>query len=125
MFALETSVEIINYGDIGERICRKRKELALTQEQLGAATSLAVSTVNRIENGKSKAGLASLVQIANALNLSMDELLCGSLDSSVPVYQKEFGALLEGCNAQEIRLLMKISMDVLQSFRSACKQNEN
>lgn len=70
-------------------------------------------------------GLASLVQIANALNLSMDELLCGSLDSSVPVYQKEFGALLEGCSAQEIRLLMKISMDVLQSFRSACKQNEN
>lgn len=99
MFALETSVEIINYGDIGERICRKRKELALTQEQLGAATSLAVSTVNRIENGKSKAGLASLVQIANALNLTMDELLCGSLNSSVPVYQKEFGALLEGCNA--------------------------
>ena len=121
---MKTKAENIDYADIGKRIYHKRREANLTQEQLGFASNLSISTINKIENGKTQVELSSLIKIANVLHVTMDELLCGSLESSEPVYQKEFGALLENCNAQEIRLLLEISTSVLQAFRSACKQTE-
>lgn len=86
--------------------------------------NLSQSTVNKIEKGKTQAELSSLIKIANVLDMTMDELLCGSVDSSIPVYQKEFAELVQECNVYEMRLVIDVTTDVLKAFRAICKQNE-
>lgn len=122
---MDIKEDLINYADIGARAAQKRKEKGLTQEQLAFAANLSQSTVNKIEKGKTQAELASLIKIANALHMTMDELLCGSVDSSIPVYQKEFAELVRECNIYEMRLVIDVTTDVLKAFRAICKQNEN
>lgn len=121
---MDEKAGLIDYVDIGARITNKRNELGLTQEELAFASNISQSTVNKIEKGKTKAELTSLVSIANVLQMTLDELLCGSLNRSVPIYQKEFADLIQDCSAQELRLLIDVSTGVLEAFRRSCKQKD-
>ncbi len=121
---MDEKAGLIDYIDIGARITNKRNELGLTQEELAFASNVSQSTVNKIEKGKTKAELTSLVSIANVLQMTLDELLCGSLNRSVPIYQKEFADLIQDCSAQELRLLIEVSTGVLAAFRRSCTQKD-
>ena len=62
---------------MGERMCARRKELALTQEQVAELAGIAYQQYNKAENGKVCLGADSLWRVAAALQTSADFLLTG------------------------------------------------
>ena len=60
---------------IGARIKSAREKAGLTQEELAAATDLSPTHISVIERGIKSPKLETLINIANALNVSSDMLL--------------------------------------------------
>jgi len=64
---------------IGKRIKEKRKQRGLTQAVLAEMSGVEPSNISHIERAATKLSLPTLVSIANALQVSADELLYDSL----------------------------------------------
>ncbi len=60
---------------IGQRIACRRKELGLTQEELASQVFVTTQAVSQWENGKTPPDPANYFRIADALQLSISELL--------------------------------------------------
>lgn len=114
---MRKSTELIDYVDIGKRIQKKRKSLDITQEALADKTNLDTSTISKFETGNTKISLPSLVKIANILEMSADELLCGSIRASSYIYQNELIEQLQNCTEEEFRLLTAINTCLLKELR--------
>ena len=63
---------------MGARLCARRKELNLTQEQVAELAGIAYQQYNKAENGKTCLGADSLWRVAAALQTSADFLLTGN-----------------------------------------------
>ena len=65
----------LDFNFIGQRIKEVRCDKHLTQEYLANATGVNVSHISNIETNKVKVSLTLLVQICNALDVTLDYLL--------------------------------------------------
>lgn len=91
----------IDYKAIGMRIRRLRKEKQLTQEKLAELSNQEPSNISHIERGATKLSLPTIVNIANALNVTVDDLLFDSLSNSQFLYEKTASSILSSCTQQE------------------------
>ena len=69
----------IDYGNIGERIRFNRIKNKMSQEQLAELANISSVHIGYIERGERLPSLETIINIANALTVSADELLAGSL----------------------------------------------
>jgi len=69
----------MDYVDLGKRVRKRRAELNWTQERLAQEIGVSTSFIGHIERGSRKASIDTLVMLANAMQVSTDELLGGSL----------------------------------------------
>ncbi len=63
------------FRELGARIAQARKALQLTQQQLAEQLGIAQQTMAHYEGGRLKVSASLLPQLAQILNLSLDELL--------------------------------------------------
>jgi len=112
----------VDYIALGKRVKIARIEQDLSQEALAEKAGLSIQFLSNIENAKSKASLATFVKIANALNLTIDDLLCDSLKKSRVAFEKQIANILEDCSDHEIRILansmkgIKLALRDVESF---------
>ncbi len=71
----------MDYVDLGRRVRKQRIAAGWTQEKLAEQINVCTSFVGHVERGSRKASLETLVNIANTLNVSLDYLMAGSLES--------------------------------------------
>ena len=64
--------------EIGKRIRDAREQAGLTGEQLADRLGIGQSSISRWENAHYRITLSTLVKIANALDVSLDELIVGA-----------------------------------------------
>lgn len=99
----------LDYRKLGERIREQRIKKHLTQEKLGEAVNVVTSNISHIERATTQVSLPSLVRIANALDTTLDQLIC---DSSVPIaetyIEREIADLLQGCDLNEKQIIKDI-----------------
>lgn len=70
---------------LGARIRRLRRAKKWSQDELGAKTGVRGQSIYRYEKGRQMPGAEALIRIADALEVSIDELVRGSaLASSDP-----------------------------------------
>ena len=110
---------MIDYDAIGIRIKLARIKAKMTQETLAGKAGLSVAHMSNIETGNTKLSLPSLVHIANALSVPVDDLLCDTIIQSNHVFNKEAQALLVDCSPYDIRILL----DVLKSTKEALEKD--
>ena len=107
----------MNYFMIGQNIRKIRKAHGLSQEDLAEKVNISVTHMSHIETGNTKLSLPVLVDIAAALNVSTDALLCENLQESPSASIAEINAVLAKCSAQETKIItetiksLKLSMD--------------
>ena len=73
----------MQYEELGKRVRAQRIALGWTQEYLAREIGVSTSFVGHIERGTRKASLETLVQLANSMKISTDELLRDSLDAEL------------------------------------------
>lgn len=107
----------IDYVAIGHRIRQYRLDRALSQEVLSEKADVTPAHLSHIERGNTKPSLPTLIRIANALEVSIDDLLCDNLNKSLHVRVKDVNDLLSDCTAQEVKALTEILVAAKKALR--------
>lgn len=107
----------INYYAIGERIREKRINAKLTQASLAEKANIEPSNLSHIERGATKVSLPTLINIANALEVTLDELVYGSLIKNSHISVKMIEDILSTCTPQEQLVLAEFLKNSITTFR--------
>ena len=109
---------MVDYKRLGERIAQTRKSQKLSQEKLAELADITATNLSHIERGKVKTSIETLVAIANALNVTSNDLLCDSLNSySTQELKNQIAACLDGCTMQELHLIADVAAAVKKRMR--------
>jgi len=98
----------IDYAKLGLRISDFRKKKSLTQEQLAEIIITPRQHLGMIEIGKKNITLDMLIDIANTLEVSADDLLVDSLKHSSSTADTELHQLLLDCTEAEEQILIEL-----------------
>ena len=105
----------MDYSGIGKRIKNYREKLKMTQQMLGE------EHISHIETGKTKLSVKCLLDIANALQVSVDELVCGYVSSSSVIVDREISNLMEDCSPQEKQIIL----ETIKALKESLRKNRN
>ena len=98
----------VNYKSIGLRIREFRMNKKLTQEKLAELTNLSVVHVSHIETANTNPSLSTLITLCNALQVTLDEVVCDSLIKSKDIYSAEMQKILADCDRETVKYLIDI-----------------
>ena len=106
--------------NIGRRMQRLRLANGYTQEQLAEMVEASTTTISRMEIGKRMVGVEKLMQIAEALGVTVDALLYDSEEklSETDEWDERIICLLEKCTADEKKYIWKMAEGVLNLHRN-------
>lgn len=102
----------MDYVALGKRIREIRVSQNLTQTKVAEIAGIEASNLSHIERAATKVSLPTLISIANALEVSLDELVYGSLISNVHVCNSIINELLYDCTAEELNGIIEIIKSV-------------
>jgi transcriptional regulator with XRE-family HTH domain len=98
----------INYEIIGSRIREIRKSKKMTQEKLAELSGVEPSNISHIERAATKLSLPTLINIANALVVTLDEIVYNNLNQSNHISIKMIDELLADCSPEELKALVEV-----------------
>ena len=108
----------LDYISIGKRIREARNKTGMQQSELAFRAGLTSSHMSHVETGQTKVALPTIVRIANALDVSVDELLCDNLSQVKTVYDKKIAEALADCDAAEL----KAFLEIIQSTKTVIRK---
>ena len=98
----------VDYKDMGKRIREIRESKHMTQAALSELAGIEPSNLSHIERAATKVSLPTLMNIANALEVSLDELVCGSLIRSEHIAVRQLNELLSDCTPAELQAVIEM-----------------
>ena len=102
--------------NLGKRISNFRNASGLTQEQFGEKLNMSRKHISQVEAGISRPSLEAVIEIANFLGISADDLLVDSLTHSASTADTEIHHLLLDCNEIEQEILIRM----VAELRTSC-----
>lgn len=109
----------MNYKELGRNIRKYRRMADLTQEQLAEKCDCSASYIGQVENARSKPSIEALVNIANVLNVTVDQLLKKDYTHPEYVYLQDIAKRIAGYTvAQRIQACEDLNdyLDSLEKF---------
>ncbi len=98
----------IDYISIGKRIKELRTAKGWTQATLAEESGVEPSNISHIERAATKLSLPTMVNIANALEVTLDDIAYGSLSKSSHVSVKIINDILSDCSPEELKSLAEV-----------------
>ena len=108
----------LDYKAIGKRIKIARIRAEISQEQLSALVDLSPSHMSNVETGTTKVSLTSIVRIANALSVTVDDLLCDNLVRARSQMENDIQQILDDCDDYEVRVVREVAKAAVDALRS-------
>ncbi len=104
----------IDYKAMGKRIQEKRKKKNITQERLSEIIDVSPSYISEIERGSSICSLAVLVNIAEILEMNLDNLINGINENNIDT---SFSEILKEIPEKRHKLYIDVCKNVAKSFK--------
>ena len=101
----------LDYKAIGKRIKIARIKADLTQERLAEMVEISPTHMSNIETG------TTLVSLANALSVTVDDLLCDSVVKDKVQFEKDIAGILSDCDEYEIRMIKDMTKALKETLR--------
>ena len=98
----------INYEQLGKRIRHSREKAGISQDELGRHVFVNNIHISNIETGKKAPSIDLLIELANALEVSADDLLVDSLAHPSSTADTVLHQLLLDCNDVEEKVLVEL-----------------
>ena len=102
---------------IGKNIKFYRNKKGISQEDLGKAVYVSNIHISYLEAGTKAPSLELLILIANALDVSADDLLVDNLTHTSSAVGQELHVLLQNCNHDEKEMLIRILAFMKELFQ--------
>ncbi len=100
------------YKAIGTRIREIRIQKDMSQSDLANKAKLSLPVISTVENARSRIWLSTFAKIAEALEVSADDILRLPTPPSNASYPDEFTEYLKDCSASELDAILKIVKQV-------------
>ena len=107
----------LDYKAIGKRIKIARIKADLTQERLAEMVEISPTHMSNIETGTTRVSLTAIVSLANALSVTVDDLLCDSVVKSKVQFEKHIAGILADCDEYEIRMVKDMAQALKETLR--------
>ena len=107
----------LDYKAIGKRIKIARIKADLTQERLAEMVEISPTHMSNIETGTTLVCLTAIVSLANALSVTVDDLLCDSVVKSKVQFEKDIAGILADCDEYEIRMVKDMAQALKETLR--------
>ena len=107
----------LDYKAIGKRIKIARIKADLTQERLAEMVEISPTHMSNIETGTTRVSLTAIVSLANALSVTVDDLLCDSVVKSRVQFDKDIAGILADCDEYEIRMVKDMAQALKETLR--------
>ena len=107
----------LDYKAIGKRIKIARFKADLTQERLAEMVEISPTHMSNIETGTTRVSLTAIVSLANALSVTVDDLLCDSVVKSKVQFEKDIAGILADCDEYEIRMVKDMAQALKETLR--------
>lgn len=108
----------LNNQALGQSIRYHRKKRGFSQSFLSEMIDKSPTYLSYIESGLRCISLDTLVDLANALNVTTDALLKDSLDNTAMLMNNEYASVLSDCSEYEQKLLLEVLVAVKESLRT-------
>jgi len=102
----------MDYINMGKRIRARRNVLRLSQERLAEIASVTTSYIGQIERAERIPSLETLVNISNALRISVDSLLKDSVSVTDDAHTQRIAEML----LNKSNTAKDIAVDVVQAL---------
>ncbi len=89
----------------------------LSQEELYEMINSSPQYISLIETARKKPSLEMLIRIANALQVSIDQLIAENLTTNQIRYDAELSRILKGCSNYERRVILDIATAIRYSLK--------
>jgi len=108
----------LNFIIIGRRVKEIRLQRKISQAVLAEWIDMSVTYISHIETAKKHASLETLVRIADAFGVTVDQLLNGNQENDPAEYRAEMVQLVEDCTSYEKRIIYEIAFASKMSIRN-------
>ena len=98
---------------VGRRFRSLRKKLKYTQEQVAEKAGMNPTYYGRVERGEANISLELLIPVAEALGVSLSDLLHIEPEKNREDMLSELAALLGNASDNEVKLMYRVAKDVL------------
>lgn len=109
----------IDYDAIGKRIRLARIKKNMTQETLSNLIDVSPTYVSTIENGHTKLSLPTLINIAAALETTVDHLLYDNIPVLVSQYDADMKEIMDGCSPEEKVFLLQLMKSAKEALHNS------
>lgn len=107
----------LNKKLLGRRAKQYRKRRGYTQEEIAEQIDKTAMFIRLIESGEKGMSIETFVDLANALNVTADELLRDSLGNTIKVSNHDFVNLLSDCSDNELKILRDTLVALKRTLR--------
>lgn len=111
----------LDYKAIGKRIKIARFKADLTQERLAEMVEISPTHMSNIETGTTRVSLSAIVSLANALSVTVDDLLCDSVIKAKVQFEKDIAGILSDYDEYEVRMIK----DMAQALKATLRRDAN
>lgn len=108
----------LDYKALGKRIRIARINADMTQDRLSTMLEMSPSHMSNIETGSTRISLTALVSIANALGVTVDDLLYDSIVHARPQLERDIQQIVDSCDDYELRVVKDVTQSVVDALRA-------
>jgi len=106
----------MNLSTIGVNIKKYRLEAKMSQSKLAELCNISPKYVSALERSEKPPSLETLINIANALGITADMLLCDVLKSKIDIKQALVGEKIKGLSEKDqLKIIEVIELLVKQA----------
>ena len=105
----------IDYKKIGNRIMDIRQQKGITREKLAEMIGISVMYLGQLERGERRGGINNYIEIANALELSLDFIFFNEVHTNNVLDNqilKTIGNTIDNMNSVNKPLFLNIVLDI-------------
>ena len=107
-----------DYKALGKWIRIARINADMTQDRLSTMLEMSPSHMSNIETGSTRISLTALVSIANALGVTVDDLLYDSIVRARPQLERDIQQIVDSCDDYELRVVKDVTQSVVDALRA-------
>ena len=108
----------LDYKALGKRVKIARIKADMTQDRLSTIRDISPSHISNIETGTTRVSLNALVRIANALSVTIDDLVYDSVVHARPQMERDIQQVVDGCDDYELRMVKDVTQAVVDVMRA-------
>ncbi len=106
----------INYQIVGARIRQFRRTKKITQEELAFRIDTSAAYISNVESGKKKPSLQKLTEIAEVLEITLNDIIYSPVLTSSSFDTGEINKLITHCPIEKQQLLLQSISALLQTI---------